>query len=526
MKKTKLILVILIIIQTILYVIVGLNKEYLHIDEAYSYGLSNYERINIQDNTDFFDNWHTKEYYEDYLVVNEDEKNDYTPVYENQKNDVHPPLYYLILRFAMELDRGHFSKWTGIIVNIVIYAFITIFMYLILSRLLKNEKNSEIKSSLLAFISSITLASLSNVVYIRMYALLTLDILITIFLHIKLIENKEIKPKLLIAIGITTLMGILTHYYYLFFISFMYLTFLVKYIRQKNYKNLIYYTLTLIITGIISLIIFPYSITHMFFGYRGQSVISKLNNIPDMINGLFTQVYNLNYYGFNNILIIVIVIIVGTLLYRRIKKIKVNIFDKETKEKLQIIFIPTILFFMITALASPWNVLRYIVPACGITFTITIFIMYKTIKSVTSENVSNIIVSIILIITLISPIVLKMKPELLYKEKKGIIEKISTELNLPTIYLFDTTKGNNFIDEIILFAKINQSYIAKDLDISEENIQEIFKNKDVSKGIVVFINDQDEKNNENKLEAIKTALKLQNEELVQNLTSCKIYYIN
>ena len=65
----------------------------------------------------------------------------YTQVYENQKNDVHPPFYYLILRFAMFFTKGHFSKWGGIVLNIIIYIFITIFMYLILKKLLKEDED-------------------------------------------------------------------------------------------------------------------------------------------------------------------------------------------------------------------------------------------------------------------------------------------------------------------------------------------------------------------------------------------------
>lgn len=172
----------------------------------------------------------------------------FRPVYENQKNDVHPPLFYLLLRICMEFAKNHFSKWTGIALNIIIYAFITTFIYLILKRLFKeeNEKASKIKSSILAFVSSIMLCSISNVIYIRMYALSTLNVLITLFLHIKLLEAKSVNPKLLILIGVSVLAGILTHYYYLFFIFFLYLVFLIKYLKEKDYKKLIYYTLILV----------------------------------------------------------------------------------------------------------------------------------------------------------------------------------------------------------------------------------------------------------------------------------------
>ena len=110
---------IIIIIQIIARVYVGNKKTYFHMDEAYSYGLMNYDKLNIADNEDFFNNWHTKEYYSDYLEINKDEKYDFSQVYENQRDDVHPPIYYLLLRIAASFTIDSFSKWTGIILNII-----------------------------------------------------------------------------------------------------------------------------------------------------------------------------------------------------------------------------------------------------------------------------------------------------------------------------------------------------------------------------------------------------------------------
>ncbi len=195
-RKEILVVAVFLIIQAIVYVVACTQKVYIHMDEAYSLGLASYKRTEIQENDDFYDTWHTKDYYEDYLAVNENEIGKYSQVYTNQKNDVHPPLYYLILRFAMGFSVGHYSKWPGVIVNIIIYAFITLTMYLILQKLLKNENRAKEKAIVLAFISSLTMASLTTVLYIRMYALSTLNILITTYLHIKLLENKKIDTKL------------------------------------------------------------------------------------------------------------------------------------------------------------------------------------------------------------------------------------------------------------------------------------------------------------------------------------------
>ncbi len=521
-KKRLIVLLILLILQTVIYIFVGVNKPYLHIDEAYSFGLTNYDKIEITDNEDFFDNWHNKEYYEDYLSLQEDEVGDWTPVYENQKNDVHPPLYYLFLRIAMTITQGHFSKWSGFGLNIIIYAFVTIFMYLILKKLLKNEKNAEVKSAVLAFVSSIVLASLSNVIYIRMYSLLTLEVLIITFLHIKLLEKEKLDIKLLIGIGSSVLTGVLTHYYYLFYLAVLYIVFLIKYIKAKRKKEALFYTLTMLIAGGVSLLIFPYSIQHMFFGYRGQSVISKLEKISQILPSMKEQMHNLNYYGFNNLLYTILAIIIISLIFIKIRKKRLNKLDKDKKDILEIIIIPSLFFFIIASIASPWNVLRYIVPVCGLIFIIVIYCLYKVIQNIFKEKTVNILIIILLCFVLVSPLIFNMEPELLYAEKKQIVEKLSTELNLPTIYIYKS-ETSGFLNDILLFSKIDESYIAKDMDCTEENIQNILEGKDVSNGIIVFINDGQD--NDSIIETIKNALGYNNCDDITRLWLSTVYYI-
>ena len=308
-SKETIIIAIILIIQTLIFIIAGLNKKYIHMDEAYSLGLASYNKVDIQQNKDFYDTWHSKKYYEDYLSVNENEKNNFNPVYENQKNDVHPPLYYLLLRIAMGFHVGSFSKWSGIILNIFIYVFITIFMYLIIKKLLVGTEKYKQKSAILTLISSITLSSINNAIYIRMYAFSSLNILVTTYLHLKLLDNNKINYKLLLAIGISALVGSLTHYYYLFYLAMLFIMFVIKYLKEKEYKELFKYIGTMLLAGFFSLIIFPYSIQHMFFGYRGQGAISNLLNISEFLKRIVQYILTVNVYNFNNTLFILLIFI-------------------------------------------------------------------------------------------------------------------------------------------------------------------------------------------------------------------------
>ena len=518
-RREILLITLILIVQTIIFVIVGVNKSYIHMDEAYSLGLASYDKVEIQDNEDFYNTWHNKEYYEDYLTVNDDEVGQYSQVYENQKNDVHPPLYYLILRIAMGFSKNHYSKWPGIVVNIIIYMFITIFMYLILEKILANKEKSKEKAMMLAFISSITMASLTNVIYIRMYALSTLNILITTYLHMKLLYSEKLNYKLLIGIGLSALAGSLTHYYYLFYLAMLYLLFAIKYIKEKNFKNLIWYTITMGIAGILSLAIFPYSIKHMFFGYRGQGVISKLMDVPQFLTSIGQYLLKVNRFAFNKVLLVILAIMLVAVIYKLRKKQKVV---TEKNKYTKFIALPTLFYFILVAVASPWIELRYIMPVCGLIFVLVIYYLYELLINIFGEKVSNILVGLMLVVVLISPIIFKIEPEVAFSDKKEIVQKLGNELNVPTIYFFNSN-CNRFLDDILLFATVDESYVARDMEYTVKNIKQILDGKDTQKGLVIFINEGQE--NDDILEVLKETTNLINCKYLKRLNACDVYYL-
>ena len=518
-KKEKIIIGIILIIQTIIFAIIGANKFYIHMDEAYSLGLASYDKVEIQDNEDFYNTWHNGAYYEDYLCVNDDEVGQYKQVYENQKNDVHPPLYYLILRFAMGFHKNNYSKWPGIIVNMVIYVFVTIFMYLILKKILVDQYKYREKSAIIAMASSIVLASITNVIYIRMYALSTLNVLITTYLHLKLLDKKEIDYKLLTFIGVSALAGSLTHYYYLFYLAMMFILFAIKYIKEKRYKELIAYTVTMCIAGVTSLIIFPYSIKHLFFGYRGQGALSKLTQISEFLKSIALYIQKFNRHAFNGLLFILLALIVGLGIYKKVNKKK--IFENKN-QYIKYIAIPTAFYTLLVSLSAPWIELRYIMPVCGLVFILIIYLLENVLENIFNEKNVFRILTVCLAIILITPIIFKMEPEEEFLDKRDIVEEVQNELNVPTIYMFNSNE-NRFLDDILLFSKLDNSYIAKDVECTNENINKILNGKDLSNGVLIFINGG--QNNDDIMDKIKSATGLNEWKWIKGLNACNIYYI-
>ena len=117
----------------------------------------------------------------------------------------------------------------------------------------------------------------------------------------------------------------------------------------------------------------------------------------------------------------------------------------------------------------------------------------------------------------------RIEPEVMYSNKIDIMKKIEGELNgVPALYLFNSN-NNRFLDDILLFANIEESYIAKDIECNEENVKAILENKDISNGLLIFINDW--QNNDKILKVIQKSIHLYDITYLQRLNMCDIYYI-
>lgn len=494
-KKELLLLAAVLIIQSVIFVFAGFGKNYIHMDEAYSMALSAYDKVEIEDNEDFYGNWHEGSYYMDYLVLDEDEVGDYSPVYNNQRDDVHPPLYYLLLRLSMNFSVGNFSVWPGIAVNIIIYAFVTVMTYLILRKLYADRERGRERALILTFFCSVSLSAITAVVYLRMYALSTLWVLLTVYLHILLTE-RGFSGKLLVPIALVALLGSLTHYYYLFFLAATYLTVTAGYIIKKNYKHAILYTSAMIVAAAASLGIFPYSIEHMFFGYRGEGAMQNMKNGAGYFGNL-GQYLVLAGNSINHLFIplaVIAIIAVCILLYKRFY---MGVKDEEDEgarpRTLLVMWLPTVFYFLLVSVASPWHALRYIMPVCPLIFILVTYAALWSVKRITDEKWERRLLALILAFMVAVPVLFGARPQELFPERADIVEKLSGEYNLPAVY-FLNSDSNRFLDDILLFALLDESYVAEDVityndAVDEATVAKIFEGKDTSEGVIIFINE-------------------------------------
>lgn len=516
-RKTIIIaLVLIILLQSIVYFVVATNKSYIHIDEGYSYGLINYDKLDITGNEDFYNQWHSQEYYNDYLTISEEEKNDWSPVYEQQKNDVHPPFYYFLLRIANSFSIDNFSIWPGIILNIVLHIGITIFTYLIASQLFKNKSYG----LAIALVGGLTVATLETILLTRMYALTALGILAITYLHIINLEKEKLDTKNLVAIGICAVLGSLTHYYYLVYLFVLYAIYMIRYITKKQYQNAINYTITMAISAVISLLIFPYSFVHMFMGYRGQGMLSNLTNSKVAWEGIGTYLGLTIMNVFNGFLAVILVAIIVILVYELNKKKELTI--RATNKYLGLIVFPTLAYFIIIAMGTPYKEIRYIMPIVPLLFIIGIYAFKIALEKVFTEKNVNIIMIVSATILLITPVIFDWNITYQYPDMKETVSKMEENHTTPALYIFNQD-CNRFMDDIYLFTKLDKSYIMDSKFASEDEINRVLSSADIANGIILFINSNLQ--NDDYINMILNETNLDKCEYMKRLNACDMYYL-
>ena len=167
---------ILLILQLIICIVVGIRKQGFHEDEYYSYYSSNRTAgLFVTDRQ-----WQDTDTIKDEFVVIPGQGFNYGLVSTVQSWDVHPPLYYDILHTACSIVPRLFSKWIGIVVNMIAF----VIAWLLLSKLMDILRVSDITKLLVLAIWGFNPMTVSFVMFTRMYMWMNVFVIGCALLHI------------------------------------------------------------------------------------------------------------------------------------------------------------------------------------------------------------------------------------------------------------------------------------------------------------------------------------------------------
>ena len=490
------------------------QKEGFHEDEIFSYGSSNYKWDNVfqaaaksdflnrtieqyiisdtigetieniiyyLNNQDEFSEkasaiqsadkpeWKTNEMAKEYVTIGEGDVFNYFSVYYNQSRDVHPPLFYILVHLLSSIAYGIFSKYIIFSINLV---FILLTCYTIRKIFILFDKKYLGLIAILFY--GLSMGAASTAIFLRMYAMVTFFSLMYLYLNLRILKhNLEMTKRDKWKLFFIVLLGFLTQYYFCIFALVIFVLMCIRMIYKKEYRTLRRYILIHVVTAIVGVILFPASIYHIFFSYRGAGAIS---NGISLIEGL--QFYiNILSEGFsiNNILMFILTtfVLIGIIAAIVIKKVK-----KQRIEQIYqyiLLVIPTILYFVFIAKMAP-NVeakyaIRYLMPIfpeIAIIFVLGIYRIFKNKKMAYTLTICA-----TLIITLNG--IVTNRPKYLYTGYNNYIKIAEEYKELDFVYAVDNAFTYiTSLPEFMIYNKsiiINMSYDKLDFLTTDEEIQ-------------------------------------------------------
>lgn len=300
--------------------------------------------------------WVTGEYYQNYLTASDENRFHYVSVYYNQRADVHPPLFYLMLHTVSSFFPGVFSKWFGIGLNIG-YLLITLWAMRVLTEQLFHSSYLARLITLLYVCSS---GYVTTGLYIRMYALLTMWVMIVCLLHVKLYDGDfDLNKKGNVKLGLAVLGGYLTHYYFVIYMLMVAMVMVVLLLCHKRYRECIRYCLTMVVTGCVGLVIWPFSLSHVFRGYRGTASLETLSKGQFTWEKFLTMKAKIVYYMLGRqAWILDVVLLFGIIALILAIKHKTN--ARRMLELGIFMYLPSVVYFLAVAQIVPTCEERYI----------------------------------------------------------------------------------------------------------------------------------------------------------------------
>lgn len=403
------ILTFIIMVSFIAMIYFGNQKEGYHVDELYSYGLANSEylpfmhfglsgydvkdwmneygagesfadlfsnlvkdfKILCECDFDFYSSeiyqayliaqanssdtytttWVPGQDYVDYLAVSESNTFNYASVYYNQRGDVHPPFFYMLLHTICSIFQGSFSKWYGIALNIMVLLTALVVLY----KISEKHFGGSIAALVITSVYAFSAGFMSTAMFIRMYSLLTLMTLLCLYVHLEILKSDfKFTKKLIAALFFSVLGGYYTQYYFVLFAIVIAVVMLVIMALHKEIKSIFTYVITLAGAAVTGIIIWPFSVKHVFRGYRGTSSLEVLRTGSFYMfkaENMWNQIVAFMFGGHKWIpVLLVILAIAGCIVTRK----------KVPFAKVSLLCIPISVYTFVVCQISPFLSDRYV----------------------------------------------------------------------------------------------------------------------------------------------------------------------
>lgn len=406
--------------------------------------------------------WKSREYITEYVSLAKENYSNLTSVYLNQAKDNHPPVFYILVHFSTILFGGQFSMYSVFVVNIIAFALSCFVIKKILKAI--NKENITIPTLILY---GLCMGTISMIIYQRMYMLLTLFILLYFYYNIKIYNNNfEMSRIDIMKLGLITIGGFLTQYFFVTYALGIFLVMAIKMYKENKKDLMKTYIKVHAVYAVIGVMIFPSCLYHLLFSGKGVINFGKTSYFEN----LFGYINQLKYI-FSIEMGVLILYVIFVLVCLQITKL-----HERNNERFIVILasIPTLIFFIITAKATPFPELRYIMPVIPF-FVINLYVMLDTLIDIKYKEIFFIGLAVVVVIygMIVS------KPKFLY-EDYGEMMKIAREnKDKSFVYIYDNFFNHmQSIPEMLTYKRtliVNEarndevSYVISDESLNNED---------------------------------------------------------
>ena len=276
--RQRLLASVILLLQAALLIFVCTRKQEFHIDEVYSYVISNsYDADQVSNAENLWETWASGEEYRALTTVQPGQQFAYGTVYRNTSTDCHPPLYYWLLHTLCSFFPGQFSKWFGLSLNIGLFLITGWVLYLLSGEFFRSDGMRLLPLILYGF----SPFAVETVTFIRMYMLLTLLASAFTLCTVRMLKYGFTTKRMLITWAVIFL-GAMTQYYAVLLCFWGVLFSELLLLKRRDYKTFFLYGIGALASVGLMLLIFPYAIaqaTGTATNNVGNEVVRNLFNV-------------------------------------------------------------------------------------------------------------------------------------------------------------------------------------------------------------------------------------------------------
>lgn len=399
-KKDKLLAVFAYLICLVVAIWIVETKDNYHIDEIFTYGLSNHQYVDTTEMRVV----EGKRYepagnaWYDYMVVQPDGRFDYANVWKNQREDVHPIFYYVLVHTISSFFPEQFSRWFAGSVNVI---FLLLTLYAVRKLIDSFTQDKKIIFAVSVYFSLCGGIILATEMF-RMYivAMFFVTLLTELFIRLyKSCYGRESDRMLYAKIIMASVLGALTHYYVIVYLVLLCIVYSILILIEKKLGDFAKLVGCMVTSAVGAVIIFPAMLGHFFVSDRGKQSMEGLveSSLQNYIVDLQDYAAFLNEYLFGGMALLVLLILFVLLVVRR-PQIELQ---RQNAGKMLILIVPSILYFLLISRVAVYNTDRYIHPIYGVTVTAGIYMIYFVVHAVMRKGLADLFIMLSLFIMMV-----------------------------------------------------------------------------------------------------------------------------